>query len=107
MSEEIKVNVVKYPDRTNLVMRYTDPMSGRHVTRSARTTKKREAERNAAKWEADLREGRYCPPSKISWTDFRDRYDQEKMAYMADKMQVAATSALNHVEPSGTDDTSS
>ena len=36
MSEEIKVHVVKYPDRDNLVMRYVDPFTGRQVQRSTR-----------------------------------------------------------------------
>ena len=29
MTDEIKVHVVKYPDRANLVMRYVDPFTGR------------------------------------------------------------------------------
>ena len=31
MSDEIKVHVVKYPDRENLVMRYRDPFNGKQV----------------------------------------------------------------------------
>ena len=36
MTEEIKVHVVKYPDRANLVMRYVDPYSGRPVYRAGK-----------------------------------------------------------------------
>ena len=76
MNEEIRVHVVKYPDRVNLVMRYDDPLTGKQVTRSSRTTRKREAERVAAKWEAELREGRYQKTSRMSWADFRGLSDK-------------------------------
>jgi hypothetical protein len=73
MSEnEIKVAVVKYPDRKFLMMRYTDPITGKQRARSTGTTVRREADRIAAKWEQQLQEGRYQPPKKISWADFRD-----------------------------------
>lgn len=98
MSEEIKVSVVKYPDRTNLVMRYTDPMTGRQATRSARTTKKREAERNAAKWEADLRAGRYHQPGRMAWEDFRDLYDEQVARGLADNTQKRIDGVFNVLE---------
>ena len=62
MNEEIKVHVVKYAARSNLVMRYVDPVTGRQVSKTTGTSRKREAERKAAKWEAELREGRYQKP---------------------------------------------
>ena len=46
---EITVHVVTYPDRDNLVMRYVDPMTGKQRRRSTKTTKRREAEKLAAK----------------------------------------------------------
>ena len=58
-NSEIEVRVVKYPDRKYLMMRYIDPITGKQIARSTRTTKRWEAERLAAKWEAELREGRY------------------------------------------------
>ncbi len=33
MSDEIKVTVIKYPDRTNLVLCYVDPVSGKRKTK--------------------------------------------------------------------------
>lgn len=73
--EEIKVHVIKYPDRPRLMMRYRDPESGRQVASSTGTTNERDANRAAAKWEAELREGRYNRPSKMSWQDFRQQYE--------------------------------
>jgi integrase len=95
---EIKVLVVKYPDRRFLMMRYVDPVTGRHKARSTGTTTRREAERAAAKWEAELREGRYHAPSKLSWLEFRERYEGEKVSGLADNTAAAVTSAFNHLE---------
>ena len=55
---EIEVKVVKYPDRKNLVLRWIDPETGRKRTKSAKTTRKREAQRLAGKLEADLAAGK-------------------------------------------------
>ena len=49
MAEIIKVHVVKYPDRDNLVMRYLDPFTGRQVQRTTGTTSAKEAIKVAAK----------------------------------------------------------
>ena len=37
MSDEIRVTVIRYPDRANLVLAYTDPVSGKRQTKSAGT----------------------------------------------------------------------
>ena len=81
---EIKVVVVKYPDRKNLTMRFTDPMTGKQIARSTRTANHRQAERCAAKWEAELQEGRYKRPSMTTWEEFRERYEQEYLSGLAD-----------------------
>ena len=94
----IKVIVVKYPDRRYLMMRYVDPITGKQVPRSTRTTVRREAERIAAKWEAELQENRYVKPTNISWSDFRERYENEKLASLAPNTLETAVTALNHVE---------
>ena len=75
MSDQIKVHVVMFADRANLMMRYTDPISGKQVARSTGTSRKRDAERIAAKWEAELREGRYNKPNRLEWAEFRERYN--------------------------------
>ncbi|MBA3480324.1 MAG: phage integrase N-terminal SAM-like domain-containing protein, partial [Pirellulales bacterium] len=90
MHETIKVHVVKYPDRANLVMRYVDPDSGRQVQRSTGTTNERDANRAAAKWEAELREGRYARRQRITWQEFRDQYE----ANVLDGLK--ATTAANY-----------
>ena len=55
MNEEIRVHVVKYAARSNLVMRYVDPVTRHQVAKTTGTTRRREAERKAAKWEPGFR----------------------------------------------------
>lgn len=73
MSDEIKVYANKY-GRTNYVLRWTDPLTGRRMTQSAKTSNKTEAKKAAGVLEKELREGRYAPPSKMLWADFTFAY---------------------------------
>ena len=72
---EIKVYVVKFQDRDNYAMKYTDPETGRNVRRSTGTSKRKEADKIAAKWEAELQEGRYQKRSRMSWEEFCERFE--------------------------------
>ena len=101
MSEEIKVHVVDYSTPTkhrNLMMRYRDPYTGRHVAKTTGTTNQKEALRIAAKWEADLREGRYKPKSKMTWEEFREKYETEVAAGLAEGTQSRIASIFDVVE---------
>ena len=71
MSEEIKVSVIRYPDRDNLVLRYVDPVTGKHKTKSAGTKSEKDAQkgRRQVAERRELREGRYKPASKITWDE--------------------------------------
>jgi len=80
------------------MMRYVDPVTGKQKTRSTRTSNRRNAERAAAKWEAQLLEGRYHPPTRISWSEFRERYEDEKLASLSANTFEAASAAFNHLE---------
>ncbi len=77
MHEEIKVYVVQYKDRDNFSMKYIDPGTGQNVRRSTGTSKRREAEKVAAKWEAELQEGRYQKRSRMSWEEFCDQFEKD------------------------------
>jgi len=94
----INVHVVKYKGRSHLMMRYVDPVTGRQRARSTKTADRRTAERRAAKWEAELAEGRYHRPSGISWTEFRDRYDAENLSSLAVKTAQTANVSLDHLQ---------
>lgn len=77
MEESIKVHVAEYPDRPHLMMRYKDPFTGKLKSKSAGTANRKQAEKAAAVWEAELQSGRYSSPSKTTWADFRERYENE------------------------------
>jgi len=94
----IKVQVIAYPDRKHLVMRYRDPLTSKQVARSTKTTNRREAERIAAKWEAELQEGRYQSPLKMTWEEFRERYEQEVLEGLAVETDRKVQGIFNSME---------
>jgi integrase len=98
MNDEIRVHVVEYGKNRNLMMRYRDPISGRHVARSTRTRNSTKAERAAAKWEAELREGRYKAQSRMTWADFREKYEAEVLPGLAEATGDRRASTLNYIE---------
>lgn len=98
MSDEIKVTVVKFGDRKLLQMQYVDPVSRKKKTRSAGTAVRRDAERAAAKWEAELREGRVSGGGKILWADFRERYENEVLTSLAEGTDGKVQGVFNLLE---------
>ncbi|MFO0790047.1 MAG: tyrosine-type recombinase/integrase [Pirellulales bacterium] len=98
MSDEIKVHVVKYPDRKNLVMRYVDPYTGRQVQRSTGTDNEKEALKEAAKWEDDLHNGRYKAPSRVTWEEFTKKYLSEVASGLADGTQIRIEGIFDAIE---------
>ena len=101
---KILVRVVECRDRKHYEMRFKCPINGRLQRRSTGveiTGKKRDrtaAERVAAKWESELREGRYQPPSMITWDEFRDRHENEVQPGLAEKTGVMFSTVFNAVE---------
>lgn len=96
--ESIEVKVTKYAERRFVVMYYDCPLSGKRITRSTKQEKMKEAEKVAAKWEAELREGRYRPLANITWAEFRDRYEQEAVASMAENTGDLIAPFFNAIE---------
>jgi len=94
---EIRVHVVDY-GRTFLVMRYRDPVTGKQVAKSAETGNRKQAEKAAAKWEAEIQDGRYKSPSKTTWEEFRHRYEDEVLTSFAVKTYKKASAVFNAVE---------
>jgi integrase len=98
MSDEIKVTVCRYPDRDNLVLRYIDPVTGKQKTKTAGTPDESEAIKAAGKWEDELRSGRYAPPSRMTWQDFRKRHRAEFQSGVAVRTGKKFATAFNVVE---------
>lgn len=98
MGEQFRVHVVDYGKDRNLVARYADPMTGQQVTRSTGTRRRKEAERFAAKWEAELQDGRYKSPSKVGWAESRQRYEDEVLSGLADDTAAKVSGVFNAIE---------
>ena len=98
LTHEIKVQVVRYSDRKYLMPRYVDPITGKLKSRSSGTLNRREAERAANKWETQLAQGILRKPTRISWSEFRERYETEKLNGLSHAMATASASAFNHIE---------
>lgn len=101
-ASKIKVHVVDY-GRKNYLLRYDDPVSGKRVSRTSEVSvggprKRREAEKEAAQWEAELHSGKYKPASSITWSEFRDRFEEEKLTKHSDSYAAVMTSTFNHFE---------
>jgi len=97
MSDEIRVYVVDYKKKS-LYMRYRDPVTGKQTARSTGVARRKEAERIAAKWEAELREGRYASPSKTTWATLVDRYSAEYLAGLSEGTNTKVESMFSVVE---------
>ena len=112
-SQEIRVTVVQFgvkadtkksSQRSNYQMQYRCPETGLKVTKSSGVkhdgTKRArvEAERVAAKWEQELREGKYHAPGKISWDEFRDAYSNEKLPSLAKTSREKSETVLDSIE---------
>ena len=52
----------------------------------------------AAKWEAELQEGRYQAPCNIGWAAFRERYEDEVLPGLAKKTGAMLGTVFNAVE---------
>jgi integrase len=98
MNDEIRVHVVNYGKNRNLMLRYIDPFTGKHVAKSSGTRNNTIAERAAAKWEAELREGRYQKPSRMTWEAFREYYSANALPPLAKRSQDSYESTLNVFE---------
>jgi integrase len=100
--KEIKVHVVDY-GRECLYMRYRDPVTGKQVTRSTEVKRnsrkaRQEAMKVAGNWEKELQAGTYKSPSKVTWTEFRTRYEDEVLPSLADKTAGKVYAVFNAVE---------
>ena len=95
--DEIKVYVIN-KGRKNLYLRYLDPATGKSVEKSAATGKRSEAIKAAGKWEAELREGRYQKPSRMTWEAFRESYSLNALPGLARRTAETYESTLNVFE---------
>jgi len=77
---------------------WIDPETGQRREKSTKTKSGRDAERFAARLEKELRDGTYADPSRVTWEVFRDRYECEVLAGLADTTADKASTVFNAVE---------
>ena len=98
MGDEIRVAVASYGGGRNLMMVYKDPITGKKVAKTSGANDRRAAERAAAVWQDELNTGRYQAPSRLTWAEFRERYETEKLAALAPRTRQTAAQALDYLE---------
>ena len=96
--QEFNVRVKKRANRKYYQAVYIDPESGNKVEVTTNETKKREAERFAAKLESQLLEGRYRKNSKMLWTDFKDRFADEHLSGLSSETYRSYMTAFSAVK---------
>ncbi len=102
--ESIRVRIVEFGDRKHFQMQFVDPSTGRKKTKSSgveRDGTKRAriaAEREAAKLESELREGRYHEPLKVTWETFRERYESQVLPGKARATDEKVSGVFNLLE---------
>jgi len=98
MPEDFHVKVNSYGPHRNLVLRWTDPITGLRQAKSAGTTNRREADRRAAVLQRELAEGKYSSASKFPWRDFTWRYSDEVVPGLAEETGGKVKTVFNTVE---------
>lgn len=63
--------------RKNLYLRYTDPVTGQKIEKSARTNKKREAIKRAGEWQSELLSGIPGKAERLKWAAFCETYQEQ------------------------------
>ena len=101
--QRIKVWVQRLPDRDNLVLQWTDPVTGKRKTRSAGTTDEVKAENMRGDLEADLNHGRVpsggvASTGPLTWTAFRKMYEAEHLPATRPRSREGILTALDHFE---------
>ena len=98
MVNSLKVYIFKRKGRKNFEAEFTDPRTGHKHRKSLGTVNKREAEREAGRIEAELREGQWRATRKMKWKDFRKKYETEGMFDLAPASVHAFQNAANKLE---------
>lgn len=94
----IKVNVVRFGGRKNLMLRYTDPITGKRKHKNSGTSDESEAQKAAGRWEDELNSGRFKPARDVTWEEFRDTFEDKYLKRKSDGYWSAFQAAFNQLE---------
>ena len=98
----IRVHVVDY-GREFLYMRYKNPVTGKYVTRSTEVSRdsperQKDSRESRGQVGSRTRRGAYKAPSKVTWAEFRQRYEDEVLPGLAPKTAAKAAAVFNAIE---------
>lgn len=79
-------------------MRYRNSQTGEELTRSTGTAVRREAEREAARWEEELAKSIVRADGSMPWGEFRVRYLRQSLGGLAQATENKASTVLDSVE---------
>src|SRR5688572_16971114 len=74
--------------RKNLTLQWRDPVTGKEKSKTAGTPNRAEAEARAKDLEYELNHGLHREPSKMPWGEFRQLFENEKLAGHRDATQA-------------------
>jgi integrase len=78
--KRVRVWVQQFKDRTDLVLQWHDPVTGRRKSETAGTADTKEAEDRRADKESDLNHGRHADASAMTWARFRELFEEQYVA---------------------------
>lgn len=81
--------------RKNYYHQWTDPVTGKRITRSARTANRREAERKAMTLETQLSRDLTFGAGSESWDAFQDVYESQHLESLSQKAMLKSVSVLS------------
>ena len=90
--------VQRFPDRSNLVLQWFDPDTGRRRSQSSETPDAELAEKKRADLEYELNHGKYQEPSKLDWSGFRQLFESEYLPGVRDRTREKYNTVLDVFE---------
>lgn len=95
---DVSLSVYKPADRKFFYVQWRDPVTGKKKTRSTGKKTRREADRVAGEIALQLKEDRLSDSMRITWADFRQRYEDEVSDSQADNTAALDTTTFNAIE---------
>ena len=83
---------------SNLILRYRDPLTGKHVRKSSGTANPKDARKAAARWEDELNSGKARGRYAVTWEQFTLRYEEEVLPSLAPRTADKAGGVFNVLE---------
>jgi integrase len=103
MFDRVKVYVVEFGNRPNFQLQWRDPITQRLRTKATNVPRdgarsKKAAERLAGELEAQLMAGAGGIPSRLSWQEFRGRYEAEVVPGLAKRTAEKVKTVFDRLE---------